>query len=60
MAMYPFETIDGRPHNRGILNSESRNKEVPLYTYDQYYGYDDLLCNVVDWCLQVRVNRSMI
>ena len=24
-------TVDRRPYNRGVLNSEGRNREVPLY-----------------------------
>ena len=27
-----FGTLVCRPYNGGVLNSESRNKEVPLYT----------------------------
>ena len=26
----PFGTVDGRLYNGGVLNSEGRNKEVPL------------------------------
>ena len=28
----PFGTVDGHPYNRDVLNSEGRNREVPLYT----------------------------
>ena len=33
-----FGTIDGHPYNRGVLNSEVCNREVPLYTLALIYA----------------------